>query len=154
MNSHVDAQEKVIAENSACLETWCTALRSRDYRITVTRRQLVMLILNNAETSVTANSLFEQAKANGLKLGMATIYRTLEMLEELGLMQRLHDGKGCHGYLPADSQSLLAVCQSCGQIDVWQDAQLRALLTELPAKRGYQVHEISVQVRGLCANCR
>jgi len=62
-----------------------------------------MLILG-AGTPVTANSLFEQAKAEHLKLGMATIYRTLEMLEELGLMQRLHDGKGCHGYLPDDSR--------------------------------------------------
>lgn len=153
MNSHLGMQERVVAASQACIETWCAALRSRDYRITETRRQLVMLILR-AEIPMTANSLFEQAKMNDLKLGMATIYRTLELLEELGLMQRLHDGKGCHGYMLADRQSLLAICQSCGQIDVWQDVQLQELLTSLPAQRGYQVNEISVQVRGLCANCR
>ena len=135
------------------IDDWCDALRDHGCRITSTRRQLVSLILR-AIHPVTANGLFEEAKSQHLHLGLATIYRTLETLEKLGLLQRVHDNKGCHSYVPAESPSLVAVCQACGHIDVLEDSLFHEALAELPTRLGYQVHEITVQVRGICASCR
>lgn len=135
------------------LDKWCAALRREGYRITSARLQLVVLILTGSDP-VTANSLFEQVKVKRLKLGLATIYRTLETLERLELLRRVHDSQGCHSYVPADSQALLAVCQACGQVDVLVDKRLQELLVMLPREKGYQVNEVFLQVMGLCANCR
>lgn len=146
-------QETLSEELEHKLDTLCEALRDYGYRVTVTRRLLLRQILSNSPP-VTAHGLYEQAQANRLKIGLATIYRTLEKLEVMGLLQRVHDNQGCHSYVMANNQALLAICQSCGQTASLHAPPLQSFLLQWAQQTGYQVQGYSVHIAGLCPECQ
>ncbi len=82
------------------LDLWENSLRQRGYRMTRPRLQ-VMEIVTSAKTPLTPGEIYQ----NTLKLddppGIASVYRTLEMLDDLGLIQQIHQPGGCHGIWPA-----------------------------------------------------
>ena len=74
-------------------QSWLATLQRAGYRLTAPRRALVTL-LAGSDRVLTAQQLLERAQQEYPELGMATVYRTLEVLEELGLVWRVHDKNG------------------------------------------------------------
>ena len=90
-------------------QSWLTQLKENGYRLTNARKAVIETV---AGTTFALNPLdvYEQAKANCPGLGLVTVYRTLEKLEELGLIQRVHQPNGCNAYLPhADGHQHLII---------------------------------------------
>jgi Fe2+ or Zn2+ uptake regulation protein len=88
-------------------------------------------------------------------LGLVTVYRTLEKLEELHLIQRVHQPMGCQAFISAgEGHQHLLLCQNCGQVAFFEGDDLDILTKSIAKKTGYQISEHWLQLFGLCANCR
>jgi Fe2+ or Zn2+ uptake regulation protein len=86
---------------------------------------------------------------------LVTVYRTLEKLEELQLVQRVHQPHGCHCYLPATTgHQHLMLCQKCGEAEYFSGDDLDALIETLSHQSGYLIQEHWLQLFGLCENCK
>jgi Fur family ferric uptake transcriptional regulator len=134
--------------------SWLTQLRSNGYRLTNARKAVVETM---ARTTFALNpqSVYEQAKSSCPGLGLVTVYRTLEKLEELGLIQRVHQPDGCNAYLPhADGHQHLIICQSCGKAEYFEGDNLDAFFEQVADEHGYTVNEHWLQLFGLCSECR
>ena len=134
--------------------SWLHSLQSNGYRLTSSRRAVVN-VLAAADGSLTAADLFKVARARHKRLGLVSVYRTLEKLEELGLVQRVHRPDGCHAYISAlDGHQHLLLCEACGRVEVFRGDDLKEFSRRLEGESGFEIHEHWLQFFGLCSQCR
>jgi Fe2+ or Zn2+ uptake regulation protein len=134
--------------------TWLTQLQSNGYRLTNARKAVVETV---AGTTSALNPLdvYEQAKSACPSLGLVTVYRTLEKLEELNLIQRVHQPGGCNAYLPhANGHQHLIICQQCGKARYFEGDNLEAFFERVAGEHGFTVREHWLQLFGVCADCK
>lgn len=135
-------------------ETWVDCLQKNGYRITAPRRAIVE-IMAKSWRPLSALDLYDLGRTRYPRLGLVTVYRTLEKLEQLGLIQRLHHPDGCHTFLPAlKGHTHLLICTACGRAVAFSGDDLSGLITETARHSGYQIREHWLQLFGLCAECQ
>jgi Fur family ferric uptake transcriptional regulator len=130
-----------------------TALDRAGYRLTEPRRSLAALI-EGRRGHFTASELVDAARQRRLGLGRATVFRTLDVLEALGAVERLDLPSGEHTYVicePAHHHHL--VCSSCGRTDEVDDAGLRSVVRDIARRTGYQVDDHRLELFGICPAC-
>jgi len=131
-----------------------TTLDRAGYRLTEPRRSLAALIADQ-DGHFTAATLVEAAGERRLVIGRATVYRTLEVLEDLGAVERLDLPSGEHAYVgcePAHHHHL--VCSGCGRTDPIKDAGLSAVVADISRRTGYRVDDHRLELFGLCPTCQ
>ena len=131
-------------------------LRARGLRLTSQRRQVLEAVaaLDHATPEAIGVRLREEAGAAGAAPDVSTVYRTLELLERLGLVWHTHLGKGAPVYHAAEHPHVHVVCSSCGAIASADPAVLEAAAERLAADLGFSVDVGHVALSGTCRNCR
>lgn len=135
-------------------EIWLTQLYESGYRITESRRAVVHTVAGT-QRALTPIEVFDLARKAYPALGLVTVYRTLEKLEELHLIQRVHQPQGCQAFIAASqAHQHLLLCQKCGQVKFFEGDDLDTLITAIAKKTGYQIREHWLQFFGLCQDCK
>ncbi len=135
-------------------EFWLQALRQSGYRLTAARRAVVRVLAESAHT-LTPAEIHRAGQRFYPALGLVSVYRTLEKLEELGLVQRVHQADGCNTYYPsADGHQHVLLCRRCRQVVFFSGDDLDALVGQLQAETGFRIEWHWLQLFGLCAACR
>jgi Fur family transcriptional regulator, ferric uptake regulator len=107
-------------ENTPLVDQWLAELQSSGYRVTGPRRAIVELMVASTR-ALGPIEVYDMGRAEYSGLGLVTVYRTLEKLEELGLVQRVHQPDGCHRYLRAtQGHQHLLMCTGCGEVKYFQ----------------------------------
>ncbi len=134
---------------------WEETLTQAGCRITLPRR-VVMEVLVHTEMPLSPQEIFEQGKGLYLRLGLVTVYRTLELFEAFDLVRRVHREDGCHGYLLASpGHRHVVICQECGRaVEFAGQDDLEALVAQVESKTGYRVESHLLQLFGCCPDCR
>ncbi len=134
-------------------DDWLNRLQTNGYRLTTPRRAVVEIIAKSQRVLSPAE-VFKQARKKYPALGLVTVYRTLEKLEELGLIQRVHQPGGCHTFIAAaEGHQHLLICQQCGLAEYFSGDNLDGLMTSIGKNSGYAIKEHWLQLFGLCAEC-
>ena len=138
---------------NARTQIWLEALQASGYRLTAPRRAIVEL-LAAAPRAFGPIEVYDRARRSYPRLGLVTVYRTLEKLEDLGLLQRLHTPDGCHRYLPAaEGHQHLLLCTQCGQIRYFRGDDFNRLAGSISQETGFEVTDHWLQFYGLCPEC-
>jgi len=135
---------------------WLDALAANGYRLTSPRQEVVE-ILADSQHVLSPLEIYDQARALNSKIGLVTVYRTLEKLEELDLLQRVHQPTGCQGFIAGfQGHQHLLICQECGLVEFFSgDSEgIDSLLVDVEQKSGYQIREHWLQLYGLCDHCQ
>jgi Fe2+ or Zn2+ uptake regulation protein len=141
---------------SANLSTsqWFEKLLGNGYRLTESRKAVVEVIANS-DRVLTAIEVFDLARERCASLGLVTVYRTIAKLEELALVDRVHQPGDCHAYVAAvPGHQHLLICQNCGRATYFEGDSLEALMLRVAADSGYHVRDHWLQLFGLCAACQ
>jgi Fur family transcriptional regulator, ferric uptake regulator len=131
------------------------ALHGGGYRNGLARRAVVEL-LGRQDCCLTAQEIFDALRADGRKVGIASIYRVLELLTEKGLLQRVDFGAGVARFEPAHSSGEHhhhLVCSTCGRVEAFEDDELERALRKVESRTGYSVAGHDVVLRGTCGSC-
>lgn len=130
------------------------SLRAAGRRVTAPRLLLVELIAAQ-EHHVDAHELHRLAQARDPRLSLATVYRTLALLRELGLVDELHLGEEHHHYeiRPADTHHHL-VCAVCGRVIEFVTPLADALRAAVAQEHDFEITEARLDLVGTCASCR
>jgi len=148
--------EQIQSRNSGRVqrvESWMAALGENGYRQTGTRRAVVEIVIDS-DRILSAEEVFTQAQSAHPTIGRATVYRTLERLEALDLIQRVHQVNSCHSYCATTSGSeSLLVCRICGRIAVLAQEVLDLLAASVTQTSGYTLRPLGLQLIGICAEC-
>jgi Fur family ferric uptake transcriptional regulator len=138
------------------IDQWLTCLQEHGYRITEPRRAVVETIATSQHV-LNPFDVFELARTIYPKLGLVTVYRTIEKLQELDLVQRVHRPSDCQAFIAAFSgHQHLLICQQCGRVEFFSGEQERmdALIQSVSKDSGYQIRDHWLQLFGLCEYCQ
>lgn len=137
------------------MKKWEETLSRNGHRITQPRKA-VMAVLTATEVPLSAQEILELGQARHAGLGLVTVYRTLELFEELGLACRVHLPGGCHGFLGASpGHHHQLVCRRCGRaVEFRGYDDLDEVIAQLEAQTGYAIGEHLLQLLGLCPECQ
>ena len=127
-------------------------LRAGGGRITPARRALVTALLD-ADTHVTAEDLAAAVQRSHPDVHRSTIYRTLDALEELGVVDHVHLGHGRAVYHLLDDPHQHLVCEVCEDVIEVPDALFRPLADRLSRDYGFTLRPNHFAVLGRCAAC-
>jgi len=138
------------------IDQWLACLQQHGYRITEPRRAVIETIATS-EHVLNPFDVFELARTIYPKLGLVTVYRTIEKLEELDLIQRVHRPSDCQAFIAAFSgHQHLLICQHCGRVEFFsgEHERMDAWIQSVSRDSGYQIKNHWLQLFGLCGNCQ
>lgn len=134
--------------------TIAAGLRQNKRKLT-RARQAILDIITQADHHLTPADVYRYAKAHYPHLGLTTVYRTLDLLVELGYIQRVHLAEGCHSYAPsARPHGHHLVCSECGRAEEFAECDLDALVRSLQARTGYEIKVHVLELMGRCPKCQ
>lgn len=128
-------------------------LRAAGKRIT-SQRRLVLTILAQADDHLDAHEIYERARRRGGRFSLSTVYRTLNVLKEVGVVRELHlDGDQHHYELDAEDEHCHLVCLECGRVIEVDSAALADLARVAARAHGFEVASAQLELTGFCATC-
>jgi Fur family transcriptional regulator, ferric uptake regulator len=134
-------------------QAWDKELRARGYRVTP-QRQLVLEAVTKLEHA-SPEEIWADVQQTASGVNISTIYRALELLEQLGLVTHTHLGHGAPRYhLAAEADHVHLVCSSCGRITQVPPDAVETLVSALDESNGFQTDVGHLTVFGRCASCR
>ncbi len=129
-------------------------LHTRGRRLTRQRR-LVLQVLEESGEHLDAERLHDRAKSRDPNISLATVYRTLVVLKEMGLVEEHRLGEG-HAHFEATRSTphYHFTCGKCGRVIEFDAPQVAEVLQRLSKQKGLQVTGAHLLVTGRCAQCR
>ncbi len=119
-------------------------------------RRAVVDLLGEQDCALSALEIEERLAARDHAVGRASVYRTLEQLEGLSLVQRLEMGTGTASYErsgPTGQHHHHLVCESCGAVVPFEDADLERAIARVSRNASFDVSDHDVTLRGRCQRC-
>jgi Fur family transcriptional regulator, ferric uptake regulator len=134
-------------------QSWDATLRASGYRVTP-QRQLVLEAVTKLNHA-SPEDIFAEVHQKASGVNVSTIYRTLELLEHLGLVTHTHLGHGAPRYhLAAEAQHVHLVCRACGRVTELSPEAAQPLVSTLEKEHGFQTDVGHLTVYGICRDCR
>ncbi|MHB1651212.1 MAG: Fur family transcriptional regulator [Desulfitobacteriaceae bacterium] len=131
-------------------------LRQHGYRLTEARKHVIDVLCQHHKY-LGAYDIHHILEETGIHTGIASIYRVLDMLDSLEILQREEFGQGGIRYRllkPAQHHSHQLICSKCGQTQEVKNCPLANWAKNLESESGYQILEHWLRLFGLCPNCR
>jgi Fur family transcriptional regulator, ferric uptake regulator len=135
------------------LSTTTTLLAQRGFKLTRQRRA-VLGVVAASRARLSPAELHEQARRLCPDLGLATVYRTLDILDSLGLVRRVHMNDHCEGFAPVvEGEGHHVVCVKCGRVEEFSGCNVSALIPAAARQTGFHIQEHFLELMGTCADC-
>ena len=132
-------------------------LKNKGYKLTPQRRAIVDTIVESEGKHLTAEEIYDEVKKSCPEIGLATVYRTILLLEDIGILSRLHLNDGCSRYELVHSDETHRhhhlVCNECKAVFEVQDDLLDELEESIENKYGFKILDHSVKFFGICSEC-
>ena len=136
------------------ISAWLECLQANGYRLTAPRRAVIEIIAHSQQV-LSPLEVYEITRTRYPRLGLVTVYRTFEKLEELELIQRVHQASGCHAFVAtASGHKHPIICQRCGKVEFLDGDKIDLLVSPDVVEKGYQIQDHWLQLFGICADCR
>ncbi len=129
-------------------------LSRQGYKLTRQRRAVVAVVVQGG-TRFSAAEVYARARRACPDLGLTTVYRTLEILAELGVIRRVHLDDGCEGFAPASAEhGHHLICSKCDTTIEFEDCDMSAMLRRVEARTGFTIEKHWLELVGHCPKCR
>ena len=134
-------------------DTISRSFAARGLRLTRQRRAVVDAVAE-AGASLSALQVFDAARERCPELGLTTVYRTLEVLSEIGAVRRVHGPDHCEAFVPAGAaHGHTVVCSRCGHATEFTECDMHEVVDAAARQTGYEITEHFLQLSGVCAAC-
>jgi Fur family ferric uptake transcriptional regulator len=119
-----------------------------------TQRRLLLELIRDAEGHLDAKELYQRARATDKSIGPATVYRSLNLFKELGLVDERRLGKvRCYYEIKQSPEHQHLVCQGCGKVIEFQNPHFQKLIAAVRREHGFNVTKAELYLEGYCPEC-
>lgn len=119
-------------------------------------RAAVVDLLSEQDCCLSAQEIYDGLRADGRRVGIASVYRVLDLLAGMGLVQRVDVGDGVARFEaahPAGDHHHHLICDTCARVVAFEDQALERALDGLSGRIGHRVDAHDVTLRGRCSGC-
>ena len=117
------------------------------------QRALILEIIRRGHLD--ADEIHRQAREKQPRLSLSTVYRTLQVLKKLGLIEELHLDEAHHHYeVKPSSEHQHLVCLSCGKIMEFEYPLSPKMKRNIAREKGFEVTDVEIRMTGYCSKCR
>lgn len=130
-------------------------IRQRGHKLTPQRRAILDAIAESHD-HLTPAEIHEKVQRRHSNIGLVTIYRTIDLLSEMGLICEVHSGGNCHSYLlrrPSEHHHHL-ICSGCGTVVDFTSCDLGGLEQRLSDETGFDISGHLLEFSGRCRSCQ
>lgn len=132
-------------------------LKEKGYKLTPQRRAIVDIIIDKEGQHLTAEEIYDEVKKICPDIGLATVYRTVLLLEEVGVIYKLDLNDGCSRYELVHSDEEHRhhhlVCNKCKKVFEVRDDLLEELEERIEKTYKFKILDHSVKFFGICSEC-
>lgn len=133
-------------------------LKEKDFRLTPQREAILRILLDQRDSHVTAEDIYNLSRSKNPEIGLATVYRTLELFEGLGIVSRLDFGEGGRKYeFSSDREKHYhhhLLCLGCGEIIEFNEDLLEDLEDRIARNTDFRIVDHSLRFFGYCSKCQ
>jgi Fur family ferric uptake transcriptional regulator len=123
------------------------------HSLTVQRR-LLLELLRKAKGHIDAKELYRRASARDRSISPATVYRSLNLFKQVGLVdERRFGGVRCHYQITQSPEHQHLVCRGCGKVIEFQNPLLGKLVEVVQREHGFNVTKAELYLEGFCPGC-
>ena len=118
------------------------------------QRRLILELLRNAEKHIDAKELYRRASARDESISPATVYRSLNLFKELGLVDEMRLGEvRCYYEIKQSPEHQHLVCRGCDKVMEFQNPHFQKLIEAIRRERGFKVTKAELYLEGYCPEC-
>lgn len=139
------------------LEEIKTRLKAKDYKITPQRKVIINAFTENMAEHLSAEDVYQIVKKTHPEIGLATVYRTLDLLAELQILKKINFGDGRSRYEFCESDDHHhhhLICLGCDEVTEFEDDLLESLEAIISKKNGFKIIDHQLKFYGYCAKCQ
>lgn len=143
---------------SSNLDVYKKKLKEAGYKLTPQRIAIIEAVEKSVGKHLSAEEIYDIVKSTNADLGLATVYRTTQLLEELDIVSSLNIGDGKVRYeLYVDDghhNHHHIICNECGSIEEFQEDLLDQLEERIAREHGFEILDHKLKFYGLCKKCK
>lgn len=129
-------------------------LRAGGFRLT-RQRAAVLGVIEGSEAHLGVREVLRAVRRSGRRIGLTTVYRTLELLAHLQLIRKVHLRDGCQRYASARAgHGHHLICSRCGRVVEFSDCRLGAFIQSVAERTQFVVEDHWLELFGRCKGCR
>ena len=135
-------------------DTLADQIRAGGHKLTQPRRAILWVLLVTPKPLSPAE-IQARGQVFCAELGLVTVYRTLELMTQIGIVRPVHLADGCHGYaLATPGHTHHVVCARCQTVVEIVGCELGDFLDTVAERTGYAITGHWLEISGLCADCQ
>jgi len=133
-------------------------LRAREFKLTTRRELILKALLENNDQHLSAEELYNLVKRKAPDMGLATVYRALELFQELGIINAIDFGDGRKRYefgveVGKNHHHYHLICTKCGRITEVADDLTEDLKSRVGKKHDFTITDHQLKIFGVCNKC-
>ena len=146
--------------NKFSIEDLRKLLQEKDYKMTEQRREILQVFLDQPnDHHLSAEDVHDILRKQRSEIGLATVYRSLELLSSLNILLKIEFGDGCSRYelnttSPDSHRHHHLICMKCHKVIEFAEDKLDELEAEIANKSGFEILNHEVKFFGYCKECR
>ncbi|MBE3592904.1 MAG: transcriptional repressor [Thermoanaerobacter sp.] len=135
------------------MEEAAVLLKQKGLKVTP-QRLAILNLLRNTKEHPTAETIYKKLVSDFPTMSLATVYKTLEVLKNIGLIQELNVGEGSFRYDANTNSHTHLVCFGCGKVEDLDESVLQNLIEEAKKHTDYKLVEQKLYFYGYCPACQ
>jgi len=145
---------KIIIGVNNMIESLQQKLKQHGYKITPQRNAILNVLQNSKNNLISVENILKETKTLYSKTNMSTVYRNLEMLENIALVHKLitEDGLSLYKLNCTDEHHHHIICKNCGKTDVINYCPMEHLKDET-IKKSFKLTDHKLELYGYCKDC-
>jgi Fe2+ or Zn2+ uptake regulation protein len=133
---------------------WFQKLKENGQRLT-RQRSVIVEVLLSTNRALKPIEVYDLGRKSFPNLGLVTVYRTLENLEKLNLLQKVHQPQGCNRYIKSThGHRHLLICTSCGKAVYFDGFNLKQQFKKVSDEHDFRIDHHWLQLSGICRQCQ
>ncbi|WP_019907637.1 Fur family transcriptional regulator [Thermoanaerobacter indiensis] len=139
------------------IEKFKEKLKDKGYKLTTQRRVILDVIMENRDKHLSSEEIYDLVRLKYPEIGLATVYRTLQLFEELGIVYKLNfdDGRNRYElYHNENYQHHHLICLKCGAVIEMEGDLLENLEEAIEETKDFEIIDHNVKFFGYCSKCR
>ena len=119
------------------------------------QRTLILEIIRHGKGHLDADEVFRRARNKQPRISLSTVYRTIQKLKQMGLIEELHFDETHHHYeIKPPEEHHHFVCLRCGRVIEFQYPLSSVIKKEVPEARDFEIVDTEIHIAGYCSECR